>query len=236
MPGSLLEQVEEETAAISSDRDGLLMVSGYAARLMLRGEARLPENPDWRQYSRITRALFTTDPAASGLDQTDLDFVSHRSQGSLLIPHRTLWEAIVEQDGVIVATSAERLQRADFWASLEPALKAAVAGRLDEVGFQLEDSGRLLPSFTSRFLATFRRVYIVGTARRIQDQSALAEAGGMEGLETQGGFHHPRLDSQPGPSSAASDSAGAGQGSVPLRADIQRRELQRRLGPSADQL
>ena len=65
---------------------------------------------------------------------------------------------------------------------------------------------------------------------------ALAEAGGMEGLETQGGFHHPRLDSQPGPSSAASDSAGAGQGSVPLRADIQRRELQRRLGPSADQL
>ena len=145
-----------------------------------------------------------------------------------------MWEAIVAQDEVLVEASAERLQSGDFWAAMEPQMRAAILARLDEAGLELDEPVRLVTAFTSRFLAVFRRVFIVGTARRIQDQSALAEAGGIEALTGASGFHHPRLDAQPGPSSAGQQAAAssdqAGRFAAPLRTDIQRRELERRLG------
>jgi hypothetical protein len=223
MPSSVLGELERDGTAAESDRDALLNVLGYGGYILGRGRRRFPHSLDWEAMGRINACLFTFSPAQSGLDATDLVWISERSRGSLSIPRRPLFEAMLEFDQQLASATIAQLQTDSFWSQLAPSVQAVVVDVTTSAELELNDPASV-QLYVQRFLKLLRRIYLVGSARRINDQAALAASGGAEALLSQHGFHHPTIAAR------AAASVATGSASRPLRADIERRALEQQYG------
>lgn len=212
MPSSILEEAARDGTATESDRQALLNVTGYAGCSLRRCRQRLPPSPLNNDLANINDRLFTFDAYESGLDEDDLVWLSERSLGYLSIPKHQLFAAMLVLDGRLSTTSIKEQEKPDFWSQLKPGLTRAIVSLCE--GMELAEGS--LEGYIDRFLRLIRRIYLVGASRRLNDQAALASAGGEASLLAARGFHHPTL---------ASKIAPTGTGSRPLREDIQREQM-----------
>jgi hypothetical protein len=129
----------------------------------------------------------------------------------------------------LASATMTHIQTESFWIQMAPGVQSVVEDIITSADLELNDPAVAIQLYVGRFLKLLRRIYLVGCARRINDQAALTASGGAEALLSQHGFHHPTLAAR------AAASAATGSASRPLRAVIERRALEQQYGLGSDE-
>jgi hypothetical protein len=118
--------------------------------------------------------LFTTSPEQSGLDGELLAWLVDVNRGGLSLPKAATLEVFRRAEAHLSGLRPEAVQRDEAWEPLRGPLVALISAVVTEAGVVLALEAHL-DSLAHLILSIFRRIWLKGLCRRLNDQARLAQ-------------------------------------------------------------